>query len=338
MIDEIGERTRSIRLSLWILLILLVSGSVGFYLIGRGQHTAFDAIWMTVHILTTVGDTGIQRTDGEKVWSLVLMLVGVMAVFNLGINVVAFVFEGELRQVLGRRQLLSRIKKMKDHYIVCGFGRMGRALCESLEEKGASFVVIDQNPDSTVVADQLGYKYLNGDAMTESVLMEARIESAKGLASCLPEDADNVFVTLTARDLNANLTIVSKANYDQGAERLKRAGAHHVLSPSMLAANRAMTKLMLPAVDELMEIVVHGPDLQVSKVLLDRLPRAIDQQLRELGLPAKTNLLVVAIIHQDGSRSFNPSPDTKLAAGDELIVIGPHGGVNKMVELFGADT
>jgi voltage-gated potassium channel len=179
--------------------------------------------------------------------------------------------------------------------------------------------------------------YLVGDAMSEDLLREAQIESARGLASCLPDDADNVFVTLTARDIAPTLPIVSKANYASGAERIRRAGATHVLSPSGLAANKAMTKLMLPAVDELIEIVVHGPDLEISKVSVERLPEAAGKPLRELELPSRTNLLVVAVVHDDGSRSFNPTPNTTLRIHDELIVIGPHGGVDKLMKLFGEE-
>jgi voltage-gated potassium channel len=226
---------------------------------------------------------------------------------------------------------------MKGHIIVCGYGRMGRSLCEALEVKNQPFVAIDLNPDALSPAADRGYMHMVGDAMSEDLLREAQIDTARGLASCLSEDADNVFVTLTARDIAPNLPIVSKANYSSGAERIRRAGATHVLSPSGLAANRAMTKLMLPAVDELIEIVVHGPDLEISKVSIDRLPKASDKPLRELEIPSQTSLLVVAVVHQDGSRSFNPTPETRLKIHDEMIVIGPHGGVDKLIELFGEE-
>jgi voltage-gated potassium channel len=332
--DPVEQKLRSIRFAVALLLSLFVISTFVFWVLG-GAHTIFDAVWMTLQILTTVGDTGIQRTAPEKIWSVVLMVVGVMAVFYLGINIFEFVLDGELRQLLGRRQLQSRLRKIKNHIIVCGFGRMGSALCEALEKKGQPFVAIDRSPEALAAAAERGYMHLIGDSMSEQTLKEAQIDTARGLASCLPEDADNVFVTLTARDIAPDLAIVSKANYEEGAERIRRAGANHVLSPSMLAANRAMTKLMLPAVDELMEIVVHGPDLEISKISLDRLPKAVDQPLRELELPNKTSLLVVAVVHEDGTRSFNPTPNTRLSSHDELIVIGPRGGVDKMVELFG---
>jgi voltage-gated potassium channel len=334
--DPLEQKLRRIRFSIAILVGLVIVSTIVFWSIG-GTHTVFDALWMTLQILTTVGDAGIERSMPEKIWSVVLMVVGVVSVFYLGINVFEFVLDGELRQLLGRRQLQSRIRKMKNHIIVCGFGRMGRSLCEALEKKDQPFVVIDQDPDVLSVAAEHGYNYLVGDSMSEKLLREAQIETARGLASCLPEDADNVFVTLTARDIAPNLPIVSKANYESGAERVLRAGATHVLSPSGLAANRAMTKLMLPAVDELMEIVVHGPDLEISKVSLDRLPKTVDKPLRELEIPHRTGLLVVAVVHEDGTRSFNPTPDTRLAAHDELIVIGPHGGVDKLLQMYGEE-
>jgi voltage-gated potassium channel len=332
--DPLEQKLSRIRFSAAILVGLVIVSTLIFWGIG-GAHSVFDAVWMTLQILTTVGDTGLERTAPEKIWSAILMIVGVLAVFYLGINVFHFVLDGELRQLLWRRQLQSRIKKMKSHIIVCGFGRMGRALCEALEKKDQPFVAIDRSAEALTVAAERGYMHLVGDSMSEEILKEARIDSARGLASCLPEDADNVFVTLTARDIAPDLPIVSKANYERGAERVRRAGATHVLSPSGLAANRALTKLMLPAVDELIEIVVHGPDLEISKVSLDHLPRAVGKPLRELGLPTKTSLLVVAVVHEDGARSFNPTPDTRLASGDELIVIGPQGGVDKLMDLFG---
>lgn len=334
--DPLEQKLRKIRISVGLLVGLFIVSTLVFWTIG-GSHTFFDAVWMTLQVLTTVGDTGFDRTMPEKAWSVVLMVVGVVAVFYLGINVFEFVLDGELRQLLGRRQLQSRIKKMKGHIIVCGFGRMGRSLCEALEGRNQPFVAIDVDTDALTVAAERGYVYLVGDAMSEDLLREAHIDTARGLASCLSEDADNVFVTLTARDIAPHVPIVSRANYPSGADRVRRAGATHVLSPSGLAANRAMTKLMLPAVDELIEIVVHGPDLEISKVSLDRLPRAADKPLRELEIPSRTSLLVVAVVHEDGTRSFNPTPDTRLARHDELIVIGPHGGVDKLIAMFGEE-
>ena len=199
------------------------------------------------------------------------MIVGVMAVFYLGANVMRFVLDGELRALLGRRQLQSRISKMENHFVVCGFGRMGKALCEALGKKGAGVVCIDTNHAKIEEAHGSGYLYIEGDAMLEDVLEQARVGRACGLAACLPKDSDNVFVALTARALNPKLTIVAKANYE-----------------------------------------------------------ATHSQLR-------ASLMVVAVVHEDGRRSFNPSPTMHLAPGDELIVIGAQGGVGKMTGAYGTE-
>jgi len=336
--QTVEQRVRSIRIAIWTVAGLVVTSVVVFYVIGAGRRSWFDALWMTLQILTTTGDTGFARTHAEQVWSVALMAVGVLVVFYLGINVTAFILDGELRQVLGRRRLESRISKMQGHFIICGFGRMGRALAEALEAKGAKFVIIDRDEQTMLGAAERGYLHLRGDAMSDVDLEKAQIRNAAGLATCLPEDSDNVFVTLTARHLNKNMRIVAKANYDEAHDKLRRAGADEVLSPSKLAADRALTKFMLPAVDELLELVVHGAELEVSKVSLGRLPQAIGRPLRDLSLPQKTGLMVMAVVHPDGRRSFNPSPDTVLQSGDELIVIGPEGGVNKMVGHFGETT
>jgi voltage-gated potassium channel len=333
--DTASQKIRSIYIALWVVVLLVLTSTVVFYVIGRPHRSVFDALWLTMQIITTTGDTGFDRTKAEEVWTVMVMVFGVLTVFYLGMNVITFIIDGELRQTLGRRRLEARIKDMQNHFIVCGFGRMGRALAEALAKKRAQFVIIDRSESAMQDAAELGYLHLHGDAMSEEVLAAARINDANGLASCLPEDSDNVFVVLTARDLNPGLRIIAKANYDEAHAKLRRAGADEVLSPSKLAADRAMTKFMLPAVDELLEIVVHGSDLEVSKVTLSRLPQAVGKALRDLALPQKTSLMVVAVVHDDGSRSFNPNPDNILRPGDELIVIGPEGGVNKLVEHYG---
>jgi voltage-gated potassium channel len=263
------------------------------------------------------------------------MVVGVMAVFYLGINVVRFILDGELREILGRRQLESRINKLQDHFIICGFGRMGSSLAEALERRGAPFVIIDRSEEALAEADRLDFLHIQGDSMSDEVLEAAHIGRARGIATCLPEDADNVYVTLTARALAPRLTIVAKANYEDTHAKLVRAGANHVLSPNKLAADRAMTKFMLPAVDDLIEFVVHGRDLEVSKVSLAHFPGAVGHSLSELALPARASVIVVAVVDEHGRRTFNPPPDTRLQAGDELIVIGAAGAMERMVELFG---
>jgi len=204
----------AVALAVALLAGLTIVGAGGFFVLGQGERSVFDSFWMTMQILTTVGDTGLQRTEPDRIWSFMLMVVGVMAVFYLGLNVVRFVLDGELQAFLGRRQLESKISKLDDHFIVCGFGRMGRSLCEAFQRRGAPFVVVDNADSKIEEANRLDYPYIQGDAMSDEFLEQARIRHARGLATCLPDDADNVFVTLTACDLAPKITIVAKANYE----------------------------------------------------------------------------------------------------------------------------
>ncbi len=336
---DLTHKHHQLKLSFVVLVMLLVGGASGFLLLGD-QRSLFESVYLTVVILTTVGmkEGGLQLTRGEQAWALVLMMTGISAVLYVGSILVAFFIDGDLRRLLGKRQLQKKISHLHNHIVVCGFGRMGRALCERLTEKEVPFVLIEDDPQRTAIADELGYLYLLGDAMSQQVLEQARVDRARGLASCLRSDADNVFVTLTARSLNEKLTIISRAEKPDTESKLLRAGANRVVCTPVIGANRVTYMLLHPGIDELLELAVHGPDLEISKVCLTQLPGAVGRSLRELSLPAQAGLMVVAVIHADGTREFNPPPDSQLQTNDEVIVIGPQGGVDKMFKMLGGSS
>lgn len=179
------DNRRQLGLSIAILVLLLVVGSAGFYLLGT-DHSPFQSIYITALILTTVGmkEGHAQMNTGQQVWALVIMLAGISAALYAAGNLVAFLIDGELQRFFGRHQLQNKIDRLKEHFIVCGFGRMGQALCAKLNSMEAPFVLIDHSPQRTKEADDLGYLYIQGDAMSEQVLKDARVDSARGLASC----------------------------------------------------------------------------------------------------------------------------------------------------------
>jgi len=335
--SRLGDRRRQIRNSLLLFIGVLCVGMLGFMVLGgRGL---FTAMYLTAVIITTVGmkEDNVDFSGLEEVWSLGLMLTGIFVALYAAGNVVAFIVEGEIGRMFGRRQLENRIKNLHDHFVVCGFGRMGRALCEALQAKGRAFVVIERDSALTAEADDLGYLYMLGDAMCEQTLRSARIDQASGVACCLSSDADNVFVTLTARGLNNDITIISRSENLESVAKLERAGADRVICTPVLGATRAMQMLTNPAIDDLMEIDVHGPDIEVSKLKVSQLPGLAGQPLMELSLPSRTGLMVVAIVKEDGQRQFNPPADYVPTGNDELLVIGPVGGIEKMLDLFGDD-
>ena len=215
---------------------------------------------------------------------------------------------------------------------------MGRALCALLSAKQVQFVLIEVDADLTAQADRLGYLYIHGDAMSEQILRRARLDGAKGLASCLPSDANNVFVALSARAENESLTIIARAENMETQAKLHRAGADSVICPPVIGAARITQMLLQPAVGELLEMAVGTEeDLEISKVSMGQLPRAMGKSLRELELPARTGLMVIAVMRGDGKRHFNPSPDWRFEQDDDLIVTGASGGITRLVELLGPE-
>lgn len=323
--------------SLAILFGLLVIGTYGFQVIDN-DRSLFECVYLTVVILSTVGmnDSGTHLSQLEQAWAIILMLVGICAVLYAGGLLVAFMIDGELRQMLGRRQLQNKIKRLDNHIIVCGFGRMGRALCASLQEMGVPFLLVESDPERTAQADQLGYLYVLSDAMSEEGLSQSRIETARGLAACLRDDADNVFITLSARALNNKLTIISRSERTQSNDKLRRAGADRVICLPVLGATRMTHMLLQPAVDELLEAVVSGnSDLTISRVGMDQLPAGVGRTLSDLALPAEAGLMVVAVVHPTGQKTFNPSVEYKLVGEDELILIGPTSGLDRLMQKLG---
>ena len=332
--DQAADRRRQLAISVGVVAFVGLAGVAGFYLLGD-DTSLFHAVAITAKVLSTVGDINQELNEAQQVWEVILMTCGIIAVLYAAGNLVAFLIGGEMRRLLGRQQLQKKIERLENHYIVCGFGRMGRTLCEALAEKDAAFVLIEHDAELTAEADRLGYLYVRGDATSEEVLCTVRIDHARGLAACLAGDAENVFVTLTARGLNDTLTIIARSENIETEAKLHRAGADRVICTPRLGANRIMSMMLHPAVVELMDLAVSGPDLEISKVSLDRLPQAVGQTLADLALPAKTGMMVVALVHGDGRRRFNPPPDVQFERGDEMIVIGPSGGVERMIGELG---
>jgi voltage-gated potassium channel len=253
------------------------------------------------------------------------MIAGIGTVLYAMGNVVAFFIDGQIRMLVGRRQLMHKISAMSDHFVIVGFGRMGRALCTTLQYKQVPFVLIENSENRLEEADELGIIYVNDDAMQESTLVAAGIDRARGMATCLPHDADNVFVTLTARGLHERIKIIARAEDFKTEAKLRRAGADRVICPPLIGATRITDLLLNPAVEELLELDGHWPDLELSKLAIQRFPRASGKTLDELSLSDQQDLMVIAVVGADGQQRFNPGAPTRLDPGDELVVVARAG-------------
>jgi voltage-gated potassium channel len=233
------------------------------------------------------------------------------------------VVEGEVRHALGKRKLLTRIRKLKNHYIICGFGRIGEIIARQLKERGIPLVVVESDLEKMALLEEAGYDFVAGDATREEVLTEAGIERARGLVSVVHSDASNVYIVLTARSLNPRLYIVARAEDREAEPKLKRAGADKVESPYEMGGRKMAHTIMRPTVTTFLELTMQeGVDLSMEETVVEAASPLIGVALKDSGLRRDLDLIVVAIKRADGEMLFNPTPETLIQAGDTLVLLG----------------
>ncbi|MBN2212106.1 MAG: potassium channel protein [Sedimentisphaerales bacterium] len=322
---------RGLYVAMGILLFVVALGVAGFMFL---EKTSFlDALYMTLVTISTLGmkaDSLEHIGEPGKVLVMVLIVVGIVAAMAALSSIVGFVVEGHMRSILGRRKVNMKIASLQNHIIVCGYGRMGSAVCASLQRRGTSLVVIDKSDENTLRAETNGLLYVLGDASEEAILRDAGIERAKGLVSVLPTDADNVFVTLVARNLNAKLLIAGRAERPQSEARLLQAGANKVICPHIIGASRLVNILTRPGVVDFLDFAFEGLELEAEQVQVKTEGKLSGKSLREANLPREVGILVIALKRADGSTLFNPPSDTILQAGDVMVVTGRAGSMARL--------
>ncbi len=331
--DPGAQSLRHLKLCGWLLFILIGGGTLGFYLTDQ-EHSLFHAFYLTIIILTTVG---MEAAEGpERVVALFLMVGGIFTTIYAAGNLVAFIIDGEINKILGKKQLKDRIEKLNQHYIIVGFGRMGRALCAALHEKGQPFILVEKDPERLAMATGLGYLYVEGDAMDEATYEAARIVQARGLATCLPSDAANVYVTLLARGFSADLNIIAREEDINTHSKLIRAGADRVVCPPVLSAGKILAMMVTPVVDhgEHADEVSIDTKIEVHEVPVAEFPALVDRPLADNHVRTRTGMTVVAI-DRGNKREMNPTALFSPLIDDRLILVGPEGGLEKMKELYG---
>jgi voltage-gated potassium channel len=321
---DVRERVRVTGLSL---LVILALGTVGYKVLEGWD--LLDSLYMTVITLTTVGFSEVHPfvRQETRVFTILLILSGVgLVLYSLGAFTQSLV-EGQVRDLLGRGSVRRKIQSLSEHCIVCGFGRIGQSICQELSVAQVPFVVVEKDQSQLQKIEQEGFLGILGDATSEEVLTEAGIERAKALIPAASTDADNVYITLTARGLNPRLTIVARAA-EPGAERkLLWAGADRVVSPYQMSGQRMANILLRPAVVEFMETSLYDPsvDLVMEEVHIPAQSPFEGKSLQSSGLRRDYGIIVVAIKRKDGELLVNPSPEEALKAGDVLIALGKRG-------------
>ncbi len=322
-----------IRYAIAALAFSILLGTVGFRLI-EGWSVA-DSLYATVQTLTTVGygDVTPQTVAGRS-FAVVIMLIGVGGVALGASTIVQSVVQSELLSTFGQRRQSQRMRKLHDHFIICGSGRVGSHLVRDLLATNQSFVVIENDQERAAEFSQRGVNVLVADATLEETLREARVEHARGLAACLPNDADNVYVVLTARDLNSKLHIVARAAEEQAEAKLIRAGANHVVAPTIIGGHRMAVALTKPAVSEFMDsITANELGLVFEQVEVNAKSRLTGCDLSATPIRSELDVVIISIRRQNGETIFSPAGDCKIEAGDILIAIGRAEGLAKLDEL-----
>lgn len=324
---------KKILLSSSLLVVIVILGALGYMNIEGSSF--LDSLYMAVITITTVGfGEVIPLSKAGKVFTIFFILIGAGFVLYLFSEVTEAVVEGGLKRFLGRKSMDKKIAVMKDHFIVCGFGRIGKVICKSLEENNRQFVVVEKFPEGLQKIDEMGYLALEGDAADDDVLIKAGIKVARGLIAVVSSDADNVYIVLSARGLNPDLFIMARTGDADGSEKkLLRAGANKVVSPYHIGALRMAQLVVRPTVVDFLDLTVHGGELglRLEELMVSEKAGFIGVSLMESSIRQKFDLIVVAIKRRAGEMLFNPNPHTKIEPLDTLIVLGEHENI-KLLE------
>jgi voltage-gated potassium channel len=318
----LAGKDRRIFVALLAVIVAMGCGAIGFHLIEG--WSILDSLYVAAQTVTTVGYGDVApATRNGRLFAMFFMLAGVGVVLYALTSTVHAIVQSELVATFGERRQSRKMSKLRNHFIICGAGRVGSHLVRTLVNSNEDFVVIER--DSQRVADltHLGVIVLARDATLEETLREAGVEVARGLAACLPDDADNVYVVLTARDLNPNLHIVARAAEEQAEAKLIRAGANRVVAPTIIGGHRMAMALTKPAVDDFIgSITANELGLAFEEVKVDSTSRLVGRKLSETNIRSELDIVIVSIKRTDGQILFNPSGDAAINSDDILIAIG----------------
>jgi voltage-gated potassium channel len=301
----------------------LITGTVGFTVIDG--YPPFDAFYMTLITMTTVGYNEIHPlSHAGRVFNSLLIIFGVTTIFIAIGAMTQTIIELEFGDAIGKRRKKHMIDKLKNHFIICGYGRVGRGAAEELQHAGVPFVVVDIDPDRVERAMLAGLLAVAADSTHDEVLRHVGIERARGLVAALATDADNLFVLLSAKGLNPKIFVATRAAEEGAEEKMRRAGADAVYAPYSITGHRLAQSLLRPHVVQFLDFTTKdiGQDIAIEQVRVAETSEMVARTIRDMQLGRDLGVIVMAIRSRDGSMLFNPPADTAVRAGDYLIVMG----------------
>jgi voltage-gated potassium channel len=316
---------KSLNKVIWGIMALVATIAIGTigYMIIEENWSFLDSIYMTITTITTVGYHEVHPlSDGGRIFSIVLILGGMGGAFYALTGVITYIVEGNIGATLGRRRMENKITQLKDHFILCGFGRVGEEIANIFKEEDVQFVIIDNRPECNTRADQAGYLYIEGDATSDEVLKKAGIEKARGLVAALGSDIDNTYITLSARGLYPSLFITARASDHEAEKKLRRIGANRIVSPNSIGARRMAMLALRPTVMDFLDTITRrrGPELQMENIAIDTDSSLNGRTIEDIKNCSMATIL--ALNKKTGTLLANPSNKEKVTAGDSLIIMG----------------
>ena len=312
---------------------LLLFGSIGFYILGGDDWSWIDSIYMTVITLSTVGYGEVHPlTDAAKILSILIILFGVT-----GIGVLIRTFGEEFIQFdqYRKNKMMKNISKLKNHFVICGYGRMGAVIAKELHEKGLDFVIIESNDKKADIIRTKGWFCVHGDATTEEILSAARVDKATGVAIVLDTDQDNLFVTMSMKTSNPDLFILSRCSKEDNKSKLIRAGANKVVNPYIAGGHRMAEILSKPQVEDSISVLSpkHAKmNLTLDEISLQNLDQYNGVLIKDSKIREDYDVTIIGIIKETGESMINPEPDTVLNTSDTILLMGEVGNMDRFKE------
>lgn len=319
---------KKLRNIMGIILIVIATGTIGFKIIGGPQKSFLDALYMTAITITTVGYgdiIGVENNPFGKIFTILYVFIGAGAIAYLFTTLAAYIIEGELRKVFRRRKMENRIGKMRDHYIVCGIGMVGLYVVHEMYLTKRPFVAIDHDETKMDVfkANNIDADLVVGDATENEILWKAMIEHAQGLYATTDSDNDNIVISLTARQLNPKLRIVSRCNDTKNIDKLKRAGADSVVALNFIGGLRMASEMIRPHVTSFLDMMLRDKysPMRVEEVHVPVDSPFIGRPVKDIDFKMIGNLMLISARKKSGEWVYNPYPDTIIEGEMSLIII-----------------
>jgi voltage-gated potassium channel len=322
---------RQLLVAVVLLLTVIAVGTTGY--IGIEGWTWFDSLYMTITTITTVGGgEPTPLSDAGRWWTLFVIVLGVGAATYTFLALGEYVLEGQFGSEVGKRRMQARVRALKDHFVLCGFGRVGREIAREFTAEKVRFVVIDINPESLAAAERDGHLTVAGNATDIEVLRQAGIERARGLITATDGDADNVYVTLSARVLRPDIFIVARGNREGSHAKLRLAGANRIISPYSIGGKRMASLAMRPTAVDFIDTILEAGN---TDLLLEDLTISHDSPWAGKTLESwigRAEEAIVLALKRDNLMTFRPAGDTLLRAGDEIVAAGPRDAIRALEE------